>query len=331
MISDISILKNRLAFFLPVNTGFVAEGLPDHRFIDFYTERSSPELYCSIVGNIVVPDGYGSNSSTPMLSSAPVWGQIAEAIKVAGSKPGIQLATAWQGYTGNKKFRSNEPQVFISEARQLVDQMDAEAIKNTLGSFELAAHVAIEHGFEHIQIHAAHGYLLSLLVDQRINQRAVGVLDRLVLLAEEIKSQGAESSIRISLRTGDEVFDSDGMSEFQNSIARLPFDFVDLSSGFYNIDKRLIYPATLPFIESRLHESVALGVRHPHRSFIISGHIATKNWGDLPTNLHPGLCRDLIANPKFLLDHQNGCRNHSKCHYYSRGTDHLTCGRWTTG
>ncbi|ARS66140.1 hypothetical protein CN094_36840 [Sinorhizobium meliloti] len=324
-----SILKNRLTFFLPVNTGYVTEGLPDHRFLDFYSGRSSASLYCAIVGNVVVPGGHGSNSSTPVLSDAPIWGQIAEAIKVAGSKPGVQLATAWQGYTGNKKFRSSEPKVFLSEARQLVDQMDADAIEKVLRSFELGAHIAIEHGFEHIQIHAAHGYLLSLLVDQRINHRAAVVLDRLVILAEQIKSRGAESSIRISMRTGDEVFDSVGMNIFHDSIVRLPFDFIDLSSGFYNVDKRLIYPATSTFIESRFLESVRLGIRHPHRPFIISGHVSAKNWDDMAPNLHPGLCRDLIANPNFLSEHKNGCRNYSKCHYYSRGTDSLTCGRWT--
>ncbi|WP_164820560.1 beta/alpha barrel domain-containing protein [Sinorhizobium meliloti] len=144
-------MKNRLTFFLPVNTGYVTEGLPDHRFLDFYSGRSSASLYCAIVGNVVVPGGHGSNSSTPVLSDAPIWGQIAEAIKVAGSKPGVQLATAWQGYTGNKKFRSSEPKVFLSEARQLVDQMDADAIEKVLRSFELGAHIAIEHGFERMR------------------------------------------------------------------------------------------------------------------------------------------------------------------------------------
>ncbi|MBO9166791.1 hypothetical protein [Rhizobium sp. L245/93] len=327
MISDTNIL-NRHVFFLPVNTGFVTHGEPDSRFIEFYDERSSPELYCSIVGNVVVPDGFGSNTSTPMISTSPIWSRIAKSIKAGGSKPGMQLATTWEGYTGIKNFLSNDPQVFIPEARQLVGRLNADSIANVLTSFELATCMAIDHGFEHIQIHAAHGYLLSLLVDGRINRQAASVLDRLSLLADRISSRGAESSIRISLRTGDQEFDSTDIDAFHNSIVQLPFDFVDLSSGFYNIDKRLIYPSTPPFIDARLEESMDLGIRHPDRAFIISGRISTKNWSNMPLNLHPGLCRDLIANPKFLSDLENGCRNHSKCHYYSRGTHFLTCGRW---
>jgi NADPH2 dehydrogenase len=36
----------------------------------------------------------------------------------------------------------------------------------------------------------------------------------------------------------------------------------------------------------------------------------------------------LIANPDYLRDKDNGCINAMKCHYYSRGEAHLTCGRW---
>lgn len=331
MTAAINILKDRFTFFLPVNTGFVTEGEPDRRFLQFYTERSSPELYCSIVGNVVVPNGYGSNSSTPAISDIPVWTEIAKSIKAGGSKPGIQLTTAWEGYRGNKKFRSKESDAIISEAKQLIASMNSDLIKSVLESFKTAAHIAVkQHGFEHIQFHAAHGYLLSLLIDQRFNQEATRVLDMLASLAERLKCDGVETSIRISLKTGDEVFDSNGSSAFLDSITALPFDFVDLSSGFYNVDKRLIYPSTSPLLEARLNESIALGLRHPRKLFIISGHISARNWAEIPSNLHPGLCRDLIANPQFLSDLQDGCRNHSKCHYYSRGAHHLTCGRWLT-
>jgi NADPH2 dehydrogenase len=44
------------------------------------------------------------------------------------------------------------------------------------------------------------------------------------------------------LRSGDPAFDADGREVFLDQIASLPVDYVDLSSGFYEIDKRLIYP-----------------------------------------------------------------------------------------
>lgn len=328
--SDTDTLKDRLVFFLAVNTGFLKEGVPDDRFLEFYRIRSSPELHCAIVGNVVVPDGFGSNLMTPTLSSDPIWTDLANAIEIGGSLPGIQLATVWEGYVGTKRFVSHEPQTLIAQGRQLVERMGFDAVSSILNSFDLAADLATRHGFCHVQFHAAHGYLLSLLIDNRINSNAAYVLERLATLSERLKSRGVQTSIRVSMRTGDADFDSLGAPEFLDSVAALPFDFVDLSSGFYNIDKRLIYPARPDFLEARLQESVSVGLRHPGRSFIVSGRASIHDWTDIPANMHLGLCRDLIANPKFLQELDNGCRNHSKCHYYSRGEDNISCGRWSS-
>lgn len=328
MTSDIVTWSDRLVFLLAVNTGFVTGGVPDHRFLDFYRSRSSPKLHCAIVGNVTVPDGFGSNATTPSLTTEPVWADLATAIRAGGSLPGIQLATAWDGYVGSRKFVSPVSREFIPWARHLVNDIGSEAVAVFLDFFDLAAAIATQHGFGHIQIHAAHGYLLSLLVDHRINRDAMSALNRLALLSERLRHQGVQTSIRISLKSGDPDFDSAGAVDFQDTIARLPFDFVDLSSGFYNIDKRLIYPARPEVLAARLQESLAVGLRHPRRSFIVSGRTLNHDWAGIPSNMHPGLCRDLIANPKFLQEPNNGCRNHGKCHYYSRGRDHLTCARW---
>lgn len=245
--------------------------------------------------------------------------------------PGIQLATTWEGYVGSRKFLTGEATKFIPLARHMVESMGSERITAVIDSFDLAANVAIRHGFGHIQIHAAHGYLLSLLTDHRVNRDANSVLDRLGLLAERLRQEGVQTSIRISLKTGDSDFDSIGSLDYQDAIAQLPFDYVDISSGFYNIDKRLIYPARPDILSDRFRESISFGLRHPGRSFIISGRALNRDLVGVPPNMHLGICRDLIANPRFLQEPHDGCKNHGKCHYYSRGGSHLTCARWVEG
>ena len=328
MKSDTVTLSDRLVFLLAVNTGLVTGGKPDNRFLEFYRGRSSSSLYCAIVGNVVVPGGFASNDVTPALTTDPVWADLASTIRAQGTLPGIQLATTWEGYVGARKFLTGEANKFIPLARCMVRSMDSDSMAAVLDSFDLASNMAIRHGFGHIQIHAAHGYLLSLLVDHRINCAANSALDRLGLLAERLRHEGVETSIRISLRTGDSDFDSSGSEVFQDTISKLPFDFVDISSGFYNIDKRLIYPSRPDIITHRIQESVALALRHPYRSFILSGRAMSQDWASIPSNMHAGICRDLIANPRFLQEPHDGCRNHNKCHYYSRGGSHLICARW---
>jgi NADPH2 dehydrogenase len=329
MTSAIAASRDRLVFLLAINTGFVTGGVPDDRYIDFYRRRSSPQLHSAIIGNVIVPGGYASNDATPTLSSARVWAEVARVIRDGGSLPGIQLGTAWAGYTGSRSFLSAKRHEVIAEARRLVASLGREGLGEVLDSFDKATIVAVGHGFTHVQVHAAHGYLPSLMVDRRINPDASWAIDRLASLGERLRGQKIETSIRISLRTGDSDFDSAGTADLQDELAALPFDFVDLSSGFYNINKRLIYPARPDDLDARLHETLAVAYRHPGRAFILSGRAMSQSTADLPPNIHLGLCRDLIANPRFLSEPMNGCQNHGKCHYYSRGSAHVTCPRWT--
>ena len=319
--------NGKRTFFLGVNTGFVSHGEPNSRFVEFYRQRSSEKLHCAIVGNVVVPGGHKSNHSTPTIGANSVWSEIAHAIQECGTLPGIQLATAWEGYEGSRSFLSAGGELVIDQAKSLVQSLGQSGLDETLESFRSAATIAVDHGFKHIQIHAAHGYLLSLLVDPRINPEASRVEDHLKELAKWLQSVGVESSIRISMQTGDIAFDAIGDEEFQDRIATLPLDFIDLSSGFYNINKRLIYPALESVIDARFQKSVDIAERHPARNFIFSGRVM-QNMDRLPRNGHIGLCRDLIANPQFLAEPEDGCRNYGKCHYFSRGKKNIECSKW---
>jgi NADPH2 dehydrogenase len=191
--------------------------------------------------------------------------------------------------------------------------------------------MALEAGFRHIQLHAAHGYLFSLLVDDRIYDGAEDILGRLAVWITQTQSIGAEVSIRMSLRTGSPEFDAVGQERFQNRISVLPVDYVDVSSGYYNIDKQLIYPARPDTLLSRREETLTLARRHSDVQFIFSGRALAKSEETLPANVHIGLCRDLIANPDFLTDREMGCVNSGKCHYFSRGEPHLMCSQWSNG
>src|SRR5690606_16730132 len=115
--------NDKLVFLLGVNTGFVTDGVPDARFVDFYRKRSSGHLHCAIVGNVVVPGGHGSNKSTPSIGANSAWEAVADAIRMRGSLPGIQLATAWEGYEGARRFRAADTAEVIGRARELVQSL----------------------------------------------------------------------------------------------------------------------------------------------------------------------------------------------------------------
>jgi NADH:flavin oxidoreductase / NADH oxidase family len=321
---------NRRYFFVGLNTGFAVDRHPDRRCLDFYAARSGNGLYCAIVGNVTIPGGVGTNDNTAEISDHPAWAELAESIKASGAVAGIQLATAWPSYRGMKNFVSRVSADQISRYREMARLIAVGDIERFFCAVQAGGKLAIKAGFRHIQLHAAHGYLLSLLIDSRIYPLADTVLTAIADWATHCAACGVETSIRVSLRTGDPAFDAIGREAFLDQIAFLPVGYIDLSSGFYEIDKRLIYPSLASVVRQRREETMAMANGHKYKEFIFSGKALTTTESDLPSNIHIGLCRDLIANPNYLRDKDDGCINAMKCHYYSRNQAHLTCARWPT-
>jgi 2,4-dienoyl-CoA reductase-like NADH-dependent reductase (Old Yellow Enzyme family) len=328
MLDIVASNRTRHRFFVGLNTGYVTDGEPDARCVEFYKRRSSPALFCVIVGNVVIPGGHGTNASTPTISRSRMWATIARTIENHGSCPGVQLTTTWEGYKGSRSFRPSDASQAIDSSRKVVRELGSAGVASVLASLKNGAEIAIEAGFRHVQVHAAHGYLLSLLVDGRIYDGAREIRSWLIEWSLRMRANRIATSIRISLRTGDKIFDALGRDEFHNSIASMPFDFIDVSSGFYNIDKQLIYPARPDTLRERRQETLLLAERHRKANFILSGRALIQSDEDLPSNVHIGLCRDLIANPDYLNDRNRRCVNSGKCHYFSRGGSQLTCTQW---
>ena len=102
-------------FFLAVNTGMTdGDNLINQKFIEFYEARASEKLYCAIVGNVVIPNGFGTNGGSPNLTNDKIWKELASRIENKGSIPGIQLASTWMGYKGQYNFISKFIIVFTN-------------------------------------------------------------------------------------------------------------------------------------------------------------------------------------------------------------------------
>jgi NADH:flavin oxidoreductase / NADH oxidase family len=317
----------RRTFFVGLNSGYVDGDMPDQRMVAFYEERSSPRLSCAIIGNVVIPGGHGSNAVTPRISRNQRWKTLTSAIASRGTAPGIQLATAWEGYAGPTSFRPKDWTEAIARSRALAATVAPKRLQQLFSGLGVGTELAAQAGFRHVQLHAAHGYLFGLLLDSRLYDGAADCLSLVAAWAQASREAGLETSLRISLRTGDERFDCYGTTAFQDQASRLPVDILDVSSGFYNIDKRLIYPSLAAVLQERRRETAALASRHPATQFILSGR-ASAAVEDFPGNVHLGLCRDLIANPRFLYDRPHGCQNSGKCHYHSRSAGSVSCPRW---
>jgi 2,4-dienoyl-CoA reductase-like NADH-dependent reductase (Old Yellow Enzyme family) len=180
--------------------------------------------------------------------------QITEFIKSQGAVSGIQLAHAgrkasayapWKGsgQVAEGGWQTVAPSsVGFSERDMLPVALDQEGIKKVIDDFGRATVRALEAGFEVVEIHAAHGYLvhqfLSPLSNLRTDQYGGAFENRIRLLIEiieRVKQEWREEFplfVRISATDWSEGGWSEGDSVRLAAILKgMGVDVIDVSTG----------------------------------------------------------------------------------------------------
>jgi 2,4-dienoyl-CoA reductase-like NADH-dependent reductase (Old Yellow Enzyme family) len=182
--------------------------------------------------------------------------RITDFIKTQGAVAGIQLAHAgrkascaqpWKGgqqisiAEGGWEIVAPSPVPF-KEGTMQPDALSKEAIKQLIANFTLAAQRAWKAGFQVIEIHAAHGYLLhefySPLSNFRTDEYGGSFENRIRLLLEIIQSVQtvwpAELPLFVRISSSDWVEEGWGIADsvkLAKKLKNLGVDLVDCSSG----------------------------------------------------------------------------------------------------
>jgi 2,4-dienoyl-CoA reductase-like NADH-dependent reductase (Old Yellow Enzyme family) len=208
----------------------------------------------------VSPEGRISDVDTGIWNDEQrdAWAPIARFIRSQGAVPGIQLAHAgrkastwptWgvDGRNGTMSVQDGGWQTVSASAVAFGDYavpvaLDAPGIEQVISDFVDAARRAVDAGFEVIELHAAHGYLLhqflSPLSNRRTDDYGGSLRGRARLLLEVITAIRAVVGDRVALfvRLSATDYAPDGWDQEQTAqVARWASeagaDFFDISSG----------------------------------------------------------------------------------------------------
>ncbi len=330
-------------FFAPINTGYSQGGQPTEKLIEFHNKRSGKAIGISYVGNVAINKEYVTNIKTLFFDKETLmWNNLVSAISNNGSLPGLQLGCRSSQLLPLRQWENNNPQKCVTYLTNEIYSYSKEFIYDIIEKFIQNAIIAWGLGFKVIQIHAAHGYLLSLLLSQTINNRDDEFGQNKILPIQLIVNGIREIipdvilDVRISLLEGinDESSELDYKYKLIKNIVDLDLDIISISNGIYDINKKLIYPPKEWGNGAFISKVYPFASAYKSKLWNVCGNIWDIGMLDptLPENLTFSIGRSLIADPEFVEKYISGaekeimkCIRCESCHYYSAGKKDLTC------
>lgn len=214
-------------------------------------------------GNVVI-DAKPSNQHAAMLAR---W---AEASKAGGGKVIMQLSHAGRQTMTMVNRQPDAPsavKVNLPGGQFGTPRaMTGDDIKSVIERFGIAARAAREAGFDGVQIHAAHGYLMSQFLTPLVNQRDDewgGPLEnRARILLEAVKAAKAEAGtgFGVSVKLNSTDFQKGGFSKSDSmGVVKMlndaGLDFLEVSGGNYEQPKMMDMDGLKPVFEDGAKES----------------------------------------------------------------------------
>ncbi len=244
------VLGNRIAK-ASTSESLAERGNPNARLETLYRAWSEGGAGLILTGNAMVTRRYRERMGNVVLDAETdraALARYAAACKTAGNAALVQIS-----HPGRQCMRhvANDPvapsagaAVNILGAFAAPRALREEEIESILESFATGAAMCVEAGFDGVQVHAAHGYLVSQFLSPRVNHRTDrwgGSLEnRARFLLEAVKRVrakiGARKTVAVKLNSSD--FQKGGFTpeESMDVVAMLDeakIDLLELSGGSY--------------------------------------------------------------------------------------------------
>lgn len=170
-------LKNRIVM-APMTRSFAPDGVPGRKNADYYAKRAAGNVGLILSEGTVIDRPVSRNDpGIPFFHGDEAlagWKQVIDAVHAAGGRMGPQI---WHtGSTiGSKKWDPGHPvespSGLLAPGTPRGEAMSEEAIADAVSAFARAAVDAKRLGFDMVEIHGAHGYLIDQFFWSGTNQR----------------------------------------------------------------------------------------------------------------------------------------------------------------
>lgn len=190
--------------------GLVSDGLVDfHRKMAEGGVAVTTLAYCA-----VSEDGQGAPNEIVVREAAlPGLARLTDAVHRAGAAAAIQLGHAGPVAAGTGHKGLAPSRVFAPQALRFTKPASEADLARILGDFAAAAKLAVRAGFDVLELHFGHGYLVSAFLSPALNRRDDGwggSLEKRARLAREVakvvrEAVGPQTAVIAKLNMADGV------------------------------------------------------------------------------------------------------------------------------
>lgn len=281
----------------------------------------------------VIREGQAGLRQMGVYSDAMIDGlqRLSKVVHENGGVVALQLAHAGIRGIGQNEHAALGPSALVKEGVQKAVAMTVEDIQRTVHAFGDAAERAVQAGFDAIQIHSAHGYLLSQFLSPYYNKRDDGyggiLENRARLLLEvyaEIRSRVGESfPVMVKINAEDYLeggFTVEEMIKVARMLEGQGMDAIEMSGGTFESGR--LVPSRMGTSKSEKKEvyyrkaaaafkrevKIPLILVGGFLSFNIAEEMVTSGQTD-----YVALSRPLIREPHLIKRWANGDRRKATC------------------
>ena len=192
----------------------------------------------------VCPEGRISSKDLGLWNDEQTEGmkQLVDAVHANGAKIAVQLNHAGRKCTAEGMRVEAPSPIAFDSGSAVPHEMTAEDIDTTVEEFRLAAARAEQAGFDMIEVHAAHGYLLSEFLSPLTNTRTdqyggsagnrVKIVGRVIDAVKTVWPQDKPICIRVSAEDYQEGGNkAEDLAEMLCMIKDKGIDIIDVSTG----------------------------------------------------------------------------------------------------
>ena len=180
-------LSNRIVMSPMTRSRAVDANTPNALMAEYYAQRATAGLIIT-EGTSPSPNGLGYARIPGLFNAAQVagWKRVTEAVHAKGGKIIVQLM-----HTGRVSHAANLPSGAMvvgptalvcpgemytdalgMQAHSVPHAMSVDDIANAVEEYAQSARLAIEAGFDGVELHAANGYLIEQFLNGNVNQRS---------------------------------------------------------------------------------------------------------------------------------------------------------------